>query len=141
MNIVWVDNRAFADYETWEDYKEGFYNKCNCRKADKIYLSEMMLKDADKFEQACKVVFDKWPITAIVHLTNGQINHKAWIGHAASFLVNESCEDCTVSAWHRLNSIQQAIANDVADMAVKEWLRSCEPENCQKQKNQLGLTF
>lgn len=139
--LIWKNNRAFARYESWECYQAGFFNSCSCRDHVKVEESRLLLCNPDAFYAACFHVFEQWRITSLVHLTNTQINHKAWIGHAAAFLHHNACEDCTVKGWHLCDARQQIKANLIADTAVKEWIQTCEKENCQIQSIQLALTF
>lgn len=139
--LIWHENRAFSHYHNWEDYQSGFYKSCRCKDKRKFQQSREMLLNPVRFAESAWKAFDVWPVTCAVNLTNTSINHKAWIGHAAAFVSHHACEKCTISAWHSLSSEEQLIANNVADLAVKEWVKKCVNANYQTQSTQLELTF
>ena len=114
--------QIFHHYKEWEDYKSGVW-----RSVSKDELNELVVKcidftgQHDLYGLAMMRVISEWPKTSEHHLTNLQINRKAWIGHAACQLQFNCPEYITRMAWNQLTPSQQIKANSVAELAISEW--------------------
>ena len=115
-------NQIYHHYSEWEDFKAGMWNTLHGAEA------EICLKKAIEFTGDARLyglwmmrVIDQWPISCEVNLTNGSINQRAWIGHAACCLSIGCPESITRQAWHHLSDIQQMEANAQADIAIRTW--------------------
>lgn len=66
-------------------------------------------------------VVQEWPSSCLNALTDGNLNHKAWVGQAACALALRCPEDVTRQAWGLLSNGQRILANRQADRAIQSW--------------------
>jgi hypothetical protein len=66
-------------------------------------------------------VVSEWPNSCLNALTDGNLNRKAWIGHAACALGLRCPEDITRQAWGLLSNEQRVLANRQAERAIQSW--------------------
>ena len=78
-------------------------------------------------------VIAQWPVSCEQNLLNSDINHKAWIGHAACCIAFQCPEYIVRQAWHYLSQRQQDLANEQAEIAYELWI--------QNYKQQIQLTM
>ena len=141
-DLIWIDNRAFTHYQKMECYKAGYFNKSVCgHDRNQPRRAHSLLLDLGKFADTCNKVIEEWPNTSAIHLSDPGLNRRAWLGRITSFYLYSCCEKCTSEAWFRMSITEQSLANSVANKIISEWIESCEKENFQRQKNQLGMTF
>lgn len=124
--------RLYHNYLNWEEYRFGMWRKVNALE------EEDFLQRAIKFTgnhllygNAMKRVLTEWPISCEQNLTNPDINHKAWIGHAACCIAFNCPEYIVRMAWHHLTPQQQDLANEQAKIAYDLW--------CQQKNNKTQL--
>jgi hypothetical protein len=122
----------YEKYTEWECYKNGMYNCENLENEDDlIEQSASLLKDNLKFKNVANKVVSSWVISAMVHLTNPNINRKAWIGQASCFYNHKCPEIVTRKAWASLTIIERAKANAVAESVINNYLKKLERSNNQ----------
>ena len=63
----------------------------------------------------------EWKNSCENALTDGSLNHRAWIGHAACAFAIGVPEDITRKAWGMLSDRQRKEANAQADTAIQDW--------------------
>jgi hypothetical protein len=66
-------------------------------------------------------VVSEWPNSCLNALTDGNLNRKAWIGHAACAFALRCPEDITRQAWGLLSNEQRVLANRQAERAIQSW--------------------
>lgn len=117
--LTWIGSRAFSDYSCWECHTSGFHHvRYSDRHKD---LAASILSDRKRLLAASRTVLLDWPITSAVHLSNTSLNRKAWMGHAANFIVCGAGEDSSVAAYWSLTPAQQDMANGTVMEVILEW--------------------
>lgn len=66
-------------------------------------------------------VVEEWPNSCLNAMTDGNLNRKAWVGHAACALALRCPEDITRQAWGLLTDGQRILANRQAGRAIQAW--------------------
>ena len=132
--------RLYHPYWKWEDYQNGLYDLENFYNEEQTesmtFGAKEILTNSEYFlKTALKVVFE-WKNAAEVNLSNPSRNRQAWIGQASCCYVLKIPEYITKYAWHLMTAEQQAEANRVADLAIKQW-----EDNQVCQKNTLLSMF
>ncbi len=117
--VKWIGSQAFAHYESWECWECGMY--LSQMAEPEIARATDLLKDKAGFLKACLLVLTQWPTTTSVHLSDRARNRRAFMGAAACCLEVKATEMSTRAAWWRLTEQQQATANRMADIAIKQW--------------------
>lgn len=112
MQPIWIN------YEEWEDYQNGMYEKHE--RMDKIKLAKEILKSKELFTLMWNVT-DKCKNSTLVHLTQEVINPKAWLGQACCNLASRCTVVETSKAWTMLTSEERNEANEIASIVIKEW--------------------
>jgi hypothetical protein len=122
--------KIWHPYTAWEDWQNGMW------RIAKPGTRTRLLRKAIEFTGNAKLygsfmrrVIHEWPIACEHHLTDQNINRKAWIGHAATCLAIQCPEDITRQAWGYLSKQQQDDANLEAELAIEEWERQHEAKN------------
>jgi len=83
-----------------------------------------------------------WPVTSAVHLSNLSLNRKAWMGHAANFIVCGAGEESSVAAYWSLTPAQQDMANGTVMEVIQEWEQDVLNRVISRpQKDQLEFRF
>lgn len=115
--------RKFYNYLQWEEYKQGMWRKVDV-KQEQQYLDKAIAFTGDHmlYGHWMKQVITQWPISCEQNLSNAEINHKAWIGHAACCIAFNCPEYIVRMAWHHLTPKQQDLANEQAEIAYKIWV-------------------
>lgn len=127
-------NRKYYNYKDWEEYKNGMWRKVNVSE-EKNYLQKAIQFTGDHilYGTYMQHVIMQWPVSCEQNLLNPDINHRAWIGHAACCIAFQCPEYIVRQAWHYLSKRQQYLANEQADKAYELWV--------QKFKKQIQLTM
>jgi predicted phosphoadenosine phosphosulfate sulfurtransferase len=117
--------QVFYHYKEWEDYKAGVWRSVPPPEA-KEYLEWAVdfTGDHERYGEAMMKVVNKWPKTTRHHLTNPNINQKAWLGHAACCFENYCPEYIVRQAWGMLTEQQQILANNAAKVAILAWRKN-----------------
>lgn len=121
--------RLFEKYTEWEDFKSGMYTMYKEKEEYLIRKSVSLLTNDELFLTTCKAVVNEWKITTSVHLTNGTINRKAWLGQAACCYLYKVPELLTRVAWGKLTADQQNAANNIADTVINSYLNNLNHAN------------
>jgi len=66
-------------------------------------------------------VVEQWKYSCENHLTDQNINRRAWVGHAACAMALSCPEDLTRKAWGYLTDEQRFLADREADSAIELW--------------------
>lgn len=115
-------SRIFRHFEDWEDAREGMWRTVpGCERERYRQLAAGLMRDPETFLRVSRMVLREWPVSAAVNLSAGNINQKAWLGHAACCMATRSPEDVTREAWHTLTEREQAKANEIVDVAIGEY--------------------
>ena len=112
--------RVFHPCETWEEMDSNMWGGVTDRA---LYLKKAIdfTSDHKKYGRYMRAVIEKWPVSCENHLTNLNINRKAWLGHAAVALALECPEDITREAWGKLTDEQRFLANKEAARTIQIW--------------------
>jgi len=119
----------FAPYIDWEDYQNGMYTMRNDDDELLIRKSMKLLKDENLFLSVAKKVIKEWNVTTKCHLTNNEINKKAWLGQASCSYHFKVPELLTRVAWGKLTKFEQDKANSVAEKVINSYLLNIETSN------------
>lgn len=112
--------RVYHPCDTWEEMASNMWGTVIDRK---LFLKRAIefTSDHKKYGRFMRIVIDKWPISCENHLTNLNINRKAWLGHAAVAYALECPEDITREAWGKLTDEQRFLANKEAARTIQIW--------------------
>jgi len=96
------------------------WNKSN---NEKVHLRTAIrfTSNHNEYGKYMNIVIFKWKNTMLNHLTNPQINHKAFIGHCAVCYKFGIPEHITRKAWKYLSKKEQYLANKQAEIAYNKW--------------------
>jgi hypothetical protein len=108
----------FTHYSLWEDYQNGMYCGTVDNDYKKIHKAKWLLSTPLEFEKTMLDLFENWPISTKVNLTNLGVNRRAWIGQASCCYRFSVPEILTRIAWNELNEQQQQAANKVAEHGI-----------------------
>ena len=92
-----------------------------------ILLASSLLSSESRFDEACKKVFEEWPMSVEYNMTAYGSNRIAWLGQAACCIYSSVPEECTRMAWGKITQTSRDKANHIANSAIERW------------ENQLGL--
>jgi len=116
--------QVWIPWDQWECVKAGMQNSAcsishDFEKHKRSYAD--FLSDSSRFRQAAISMTKKWPLSCVNFLTNESINRIAWIGQASA------CFEIGLSSAYRsgfwlLSEVQQAEANLVAALVLREWI-------------------
>lgn len=114
--------RVYFHYLDLEEYHAGFWKSVYNRdiKARLTATSVKILRDRDIFSGAVQRVIKEWPNSCLAEFT-APGNHRAWLGQAACCLVAGVPENLTRLAWWKLTEVQRIAANDIAEIAIRDW--------------------
>lgn len=114
--------RIFHPYTKCEEYAAGMWRNVPVEERPGfIRASAALMMDPAAFEQAMLRAVREWRYSCEHNLTGGNINRRAWLGHAGCLLGTGSPENLTRLGWHTLTPIQQDAANAAADRAIAAW--------------------
>ena len=123
--------QKFYHYEKWEDYQSGMYDELKEGRTSRIELAQLLLKNEKLCEKWMREVTKRWKVACEQNFTNPQINRKAWLGQAACCLYAGVKENETREAWWLLTEEQRNIANNIAEIVIKDWEYECLQSGCQ----------
>lgn len=106
----------YTHYENWECWQNGLY-----RPGSNEYLinqSANLLSSPNLFVSEMLKMAESWPNTTRQHLTNKNINRRAFLGRATSCFYCGANIDCVRIAWASLSEQQKLKANEAADKFV-----------------------
>lgn len=122
--------KIWHPYTSWEDWQNGMWRFVGGNQRRKYLKSAIEFTgDAKLYGSFMRRVINEWPISCEHHLTDININRKAWLGHAATCLAIQCPEDITRQAWGYLTEQQQDDANAEAQNAINEWLAKHDEKN------------
>lgn len=80
-------------------------------------------------------VVNNWHYSLEHHLTDKSINQRAYIGHSACNFRFGWPEYLVRRAWHKLQPMQQVLANNEADKAILLWRLKHERKDTEIHRN------
>jgi hypothetical protein len=122
--------RVFHHISNHEDVKAGMFRAG--LDDQKVKHSIDVLMDPLMFYEHAKAMVKAWPKSSEHHLTNNEVNRRAWIGHATCLFNHGANMDETISAWQCIGSEAQLAANNMALAVIKEFEDSAKGVECQK---------
>jgi len=118
-------NRIFHTHDKWELVEYGFFNsnhpKLSVEQCKHKYKE--FFKDLHLFKKLIYGAFEKCPNSCEHNLTNRSLNRIAWLGQAAISLKYQ-IPSVFCSGYSLLSDEEQQSANDIAFVALNEWLRA-----------------
>lgn len=114
--------KIWHPYTVWEDWLAGMWRPVSGKERARLLKRAVVFTgDAKLYGSYMQRVIREWPLACEHHLTDPNINRKAWVGHAATCLAIQCPEDVTRSAWGYLSKEQQDAANAEAERAIADW--------------------
>lgn len=114
--------KIWHPYTSWEDWKSGMWATVSGAKRTRLLRQAIdFTGNAKLYGSYMRRVIVEWPTACEHHLTDLNINRKAWIGHAATCLAIQCPEDITRAAWGYLTEEQRDAANLEAELAIQAW--------------------
>lgn len=124
--------RIYHPYDAWEETYSNMWGNVK-NKDSYLQVAIEFTGNAKLYGQNMLRVQNEWKKSCEHNLTNTTQNRRAWIGHAACALAFGCPENIVREAWAYLSEDQQKEANDVADIAIKEWERAYLEGICQNE--------
>jgi len=114
--------RVYHPFAAWECFIAGmWFDAPSSERAKLLNAAIEFTGDANLYGQWMLKVTQEWTRACEHHLTDPNINKRAWVGHAACCMATGCPEHITRSAWRHLTAQQQDEANAVADIAIAAW--------------------
>lgn len=110
----WV-TRVKYPYWAWEDYQAGLYG---VQWEGEQEQARQLLANPEALETAMRAVVSTWPNATEHHLTDDELNGRAWLGWAACGLTARVPAHLTRAAWWTLSEMERQRANAVADAVM-----------------------
>lgn len=122
--------RIWHPFYLWEEVGAGMWETAYGEDAKRL-LSEAVTftRNAALYGSFMIRVVAEWRYSCEHHLTDENINRKAWVGHAATALAIGCPEYLTRSAWGQLSQKQQDDANAQAQNAIDTWVKNHAAQN------------
>lgn len=117
-------NRIWHHYETWECVLAGMYDltaRDGTSKDDALRMYADFLSDTERFKAALGRVLAEWPVSCEQFLSNEGFNRIAWLGQA-SMTIATGIPAAYRAGFKLLTEREQAIANEVAALALYKWV-------------------
>jgi len=128
-----IFKKIYHPYWLWEENQFNMWGVVDDKSA--------MLKKAIEFTGNHKLygmymekVVRQWKYSCENHLTDANINRRAWVGHAACAMALRCPEDITRKAWSYLTDEQRVLADRKADEAIAIW-EELRIKNCGIREN------
>lgn len=132
MNI----ERIYHPWETWEDYKCGFYNNVSGKdKKGLIDKAVEMFSSRELTKENMTKVINRWFYSCEQNLTNNGMNKIAYIGQAACCIYAGIPSGVTIEAWSSVSKENQEIANEIAKETLKDWENSHDKVSIQRSSD------
>jgi ParB-like chromosome segregation protein Spo0J len=117
-------DRIFHEWEDWECFPAGFYSdkppkKMTVEQCEIAYKD--FLADLPRFENALKMLIEKWKNSCEHYLTNSKMNRIAWLGQA-SMCIDSGIPSRFCGGYNLLSSEQQKDADLKALEYLNFWL-------------------
>jgi len=124
QNEVQDKDRIFHEWEDWECFPAGFYSdkppkKMTVEQCEIAYRD--FLADLPRFENALKMLIEKWKNSCEHYLTNSKMNRIAWLGQA-SMCIDSGIPSRFCGGYNLLSSEQQKDADLKALEYLNFWL-------------------
>ena len=116
--------RIFHPYDTWEDYKAGFYGGQDYPTKNTVRLCAEVLADLYTFEKALKMITTEWKHSCEHNLSNENMNRIAYLGQAACALLLKVPNNVSMGAYSTLTIEQQQAADALAQKYLDKWLEA-----------------
>lgn len=113
-------NRIYHHVDEWEEIKANMWGEVADRKSA-ISQAIAFTGDHELYGHYMMRVITEWPKSCENALSDGRINQKAWVGHAACAMAMQIPEDITREAWGFLTNEQRVLANKQAERAIRQW--------------------
>lgn len=113
-------NRVYHPYTEWEEIRANMWGDVPDKKAA-LSSAIAFTGDHELYGHYMLRVVAEWPKSCENALTDGALNQKAWVGHAAVAMALQIPEDITREAWGHLTDEQRTLANRQADRAIRIW--------------------
>jgi len=115
--------RIYHPYWLWECYKNGMWEQTT-KKEIETSLNNAIQFTGNHIEygSAMLSVINNWKYGIEHHLTDNNINRKAYIGHAACNFKFGWSEGLVRMAWGYLTDEQRDLANNEADKYINVWI-------------------
>ncbi len=116
--------RIYHTWDKWECFPAGLYEQTAPRKMTAVEANgayAMFLKDSARFSKALERVLIEWPSSCEHYLSNEKMNRIAWLGQAA-MCIDTGISNNFRSGFNLLSTAQQNEANEVALVALNQWL-------------------
>lgn len=110
--------RVKYPYWEWEDFHAGLYG---VTWAGEQEHARQLLADPAALEIAMRSVVQTWPNATAHHLTDDDLNGRAWLGWAACGIASQVPAHLTRAAWWQLSETERVAANGVADRVMKAY--------------------
>ena len=114
--------QIFIPYWKWECYKNNMYNKiCINDEIIKEKICYDFMNNTKEFSFYMEKVIFSWKNTMKHHLSNKNINRKAFVGQCACYYHLQIPEYITRKIWKKLNKKKFILANNEAIKNIKKW--------------------
>ena len=120
--------RYYFDYNSWEDYKNGFYKTPNNKEHD-VEIVRNFFNDIAKTEKFMFMVVKEWNYSSLQNLSNKSMNRIAWLGQAAVCKCLGISSLSTMYAWKFIDIDVRNLADNKAIKTIKLWERKIIFEN------------
>lgn len=117
MTRYWV-RRVKYPYWDWEDYRAGLYGMTWSGEQED---ARQLLANPLELERAMRAVVAEWPNATAHHLTDDELNARAWLGWAACGLTSKVPAHLTRAAWWKLSESERFQANLAADRVISSY--------------------
>jgi len=117
--------QIYHHYLKWECYKNGMWRRTTKEEIDQHLQSAIVFTGShEMYGNAMTNVCNNWKYSIDHHLSDKNINRKAYIGHAACNFEHGWSEGLVRMAWWHLTDEQRELANLQALRAIE-----CYEEN------------
>ena len=114
--------QIYHPYWKWEDFKNGMWKKISRDEEERLLPLIIEFKsNHNLYGSAMLEVIENWKFACEHNLSDMNINRRAWLGQSACNYKHGWPEYLVREAWNRLTTIQQSLANKMADEAILKW--------------------
>jgi len=112
--------KIYHPYWLWEENKFNMWGSVD-DKSTALHEAIKFTGDHKLYGSYMIKVVEQWKYSCENHLTDQNINRRAWVGHAACAMALSCPEDLTRKAWGYLTDEQRFLADREADSAIELW--------------------